>query len=31
MSSGNVVVFEDHLANGGPTPTRAFLKYGGNM
>jgi hypothetical protein len=31
MSSGNVIVFEDHLSNGGPTPSRAFLKHRRNM
>jgi hypothetical protein len=31
MGSGNVIVFEDHLSDGCPTPTRAFLKYRRNM
>jgi hypothetical protein len=31
MNNWNVIVFEDHLSNGGPTPTRVFLKHRRNM
>jgi hypothetical protein len=31
MNSGNVIVLENHLSDGRPTPTRPFLKYRRNM